>query len=58
MPQTEVVVSLDNRTLAKLALAVAYAQGLRDVAVIDRATDRVLRYLDSIDRLPQSADSL
>jgi hypothetical protein len=50
MNQNEV--SLDNKTIAKLAMAIAFAQALeRDGEVIGPTARKVLDYLKAIDNL-------
>ena len=45
--------TLDNRTIAKLAIAIAYASQFRkDGEVIGPLTRKVLETLDTLDELP------
>ena len=49
--------TLDNKTIAKLAMAIAHAISLKnDGEVIGPTTRKVLEYLDDIDRLPHFAN--
>lgn len=49
--------SLDNKTIAKLAMAIAHAIALKDDGeVVGPTTRKVLEYLDTIDSLPHFVD--
>lgn len=49
-------VTLDNKTIAKLAMAIAHAIALKDDGeVIGPTTRKMLEFLDSIDSLPHFA---
>ena len=46
-------ISLDNKTIAKLAMAIAHAIALKnDGEVIGPTTRKILEFLDTIDSLP------
>ncbi len=49
--------TLDNKTIAKLAMAIAHAISLKDDGeVIGPTTRKVLEFLDEIDGLPHFAN--
>lgn len=50
-------ITLDNKTIAKLAMAIAHAIALKDDGeVVGPTTRKVLEYLDTIDSLPHFVD--